>query len=170
MRWQSLVLAVCATAAGSGVEAQSSDGVLASRPDRWFVSSVPEGGRSEPTTRMLYLGRDGTVLVVQCAARDGRNTGGWSIMVRRDDWDFRSEFLEGWWSVDSEPTNGPLRWGGTGPLLLLNEDTLRDRLLEPVESQVRLRIVRGEREWNVELSARDLASSVERFAPACRES
>jgi hypothetical protein len=89
-------------------------------------------------------------------------------MVRRDDWSFRSEFLEGWWSVDFEPQNGPLRWGGSGPIVMLNEDALRDRLLAPVESRIRLRITRGASEWSLEFGARDLDRAVERFAPSCQ--
>jgi hypothetical protein len=170
MKWRPLLF-VAAAITGSWSEAgaqTSPDGGVVSRPDRWFVTSVAGGGDTEPSTRMLYMGRDGTVLIAQCAARDGLKTGGWSFMVRRDDWSFEDEFLEGWWSVDSEPLNGPLRWGGSGSLVLLNEDALRDRLQEPVDSQVILRVTRGAREWNVELGVRGLASSVEAFAPACR--
>jgi hypothetical protein len=89
-------------------------------------------------------------------------------MVRRDDWSFPTEFVEGWWSVDAEPPNGPLRWGGAGPLVMLNEDALRERLMEPVQDQIRFRVTRGSNEWNLEFGVRDLAPSVERFAPSCR--
>ena len=153
---------------GGSVAAQPSDDVTVSRPDRWFIASTNDATTDEPTPRMLYLGRDGTVLIVQCAARDGRKTGGWAFMVRRDDWSFRSEFLEGWWSVDLEPLNGPLRWGGSGPIVMLNEDALKDRLLAPVESRIRLRITRGASEWSLEFGARDLDRAVERFAPSCQ--
>jgi hypothetical protein len=150
------------------VEAQQRTDEVSTRPDRWIVSTISDRASGEPTSRMLYLARDGTVLIVQCAARDGRKTGGWAFMVRRDDWEFSSEFLEGWWSVDAEPANGPLQWGGAGSIVMLNEDTLRDRLQEPVEEQIRFRVVRGAREWNVQLGVRDLAPSVEQFAPSCR--
>ena len=156
--------------AGSAAEAAAqarSDDVVVSRPDRWFVTSGNEQGANVPATRMLYLGRDGTVLIVQCAARDGRRTGGWAFMVRRDEWSFATEFLEGWWSVDSEPANGPLRWGGSGPIVMLNESALKERLQERVESQIRLRVARGADEWNLEFGVRDLESAVERFAPSC---
>jgi len=148
--------------------AQQRSDEVSTRPDRWFVSTTRNQDSGEPTVRLLYLGRDGTVLVAQCAARDGQKTGGWSFMVRRDEWDFASEFLEGWWTVDSEPQNGPLRWGGSGAVVMLNEDALRDRLQEPVAEQILLRVVRGDREWRVALQARDLAPSVEQFAPTCR--
>jgi hypothetical protein len=117
---------------------------------------------------MLYLARDGTVLIVQCAARDGRKTGGWAFMVRRDDWFFPTEFVEGWWGVDSEPLRGPLRWGGSGRIVTLNEEALRDRLLQPVEDLIRLRVARGARAWDLELGVQDLAPSVARFAPSCK--
>jgi hypothetical protein len=148
--------------------AQDPDGVTVSRPDRWFIASADDAATNEPATRMLYLGRDGTVLIVQCAARDGRRTGGWAFLVRRDDWSFPTEFVEGWWSVDSEPLNGPLRWGGSGPIVMLNEDALRERLLVPVESQIRFRVTRGASEWNLEFGVRGLDQAVERFAPSCQ--
>jgi hypothetical protein len=151
-----------------GLAAQQGGDLSVARPDRWFISSTLDQATSEPTQRMLYVGRDGTVLIVQCAAREGRKTGGWSLMLRRDEWSFPTDFVEGWWSVDSEPTNGPLQWGGSGSLVLLNENALMERLLEPVESQIRLRVARGSREWNLELGVRDLATSVERFAPSCQ--
>ncbi len=149
--------------------AQRSPGdVSVTRPDRWFVSSFVDSGSEEPTTRMLYLARDGTVLIVQCAARDGRRTGGWSVMVRREEWSFPTEFVEGYWTVDSEPERGPLRWGGSGPLLMLNENELKDRLLQPVDDRLHLRVTRGDREWSLEFGVRDLDTAVERFAPACQ--
>jgi hypothetical protein len=163
--WTAVLLA---TAVATGAAAQQSGDVSVSRPDRWFVASAPDQVTNEPTPRMLYLGRDGTVLIVQCAAREGRKTGGWSFMVRRDEWSFPQEFVEGWWAVDSEPLNGPLRWGGAGPLVLLNEDALKERLQEPVDSRIHLRVASRSRQWNVELGVRDLAPAVERFAPACR--
>ena len=163
-----LVTTLLAAGAACGAAAQQGGDVSVSRPDRWFLSSAPDQLTQEPTSRMIYLGRDGTVLIVQCAARDGRTTGGWSFMVRRDDWSFPQEFVEGWWAVDSEPLTGPLRWGGSGPLVLLNEEALKERLREPVERRIHLRITRGSREWNVELGVRDLAPTVERFAPSCR--
>jgi hypothetical protein len=161
------VLALAGATAPAG--AQSSGDVTVSRPDRWFIASANDEVTDQPTQRMLYLGRDGTVLIVQCAARDGRKTGGWAFMVRRDDWSFPTEFVEGWWSVDSEPLNGPLRWGGSGPLVMLNEDALKERLLASVQSQIRFRVTRGAREWNVELGVRDLDVAVERFAPSCQD-
>lgn len=160
------ILAFACGAADLGAQQRTDE--VSTRPDRWFVSTIPDQATREPTMRLLYLGRDGTVLIVQCAARDGQKTGGWTFMVRRDDWDFPSEFIEGWWTVDAEPATGPLRWGGAGPLVMLNEDALRDRLQEPVEEQIHLRVVRGASEWNVELGVRDLAPSVEQFAPSCR--
>ena len=163
------LLAACAlVGAATDLGAQQRSDEVSTRPDRWFISTTPGQDSGEPTVRLLYLARDGTVLVAQCAARDGRKTGGWSFIIRRDDWDFSSEFLEGWWTVDSEPTNGPLRWGGAGSVVMLNEDALRDRLQEPVAEQILLRVVRGDREWSVALQARDLAPSVEQFAPTCR--
>lgn len=165
---RALVVALLVAASFGGLAAQQSGDITVSRPDRWFISSTVDRATNEPTQRMLYLGRDGTVLIVQCAAREGRKTGGWSFMVRRDDWSFPTEFVEGWWGVDSEPLNGPLRWGGSGSLVLLNEEALKERLLEPIESQIRLRVTRGSREWNLELGVRDLGLSVERFAPSCR--
>jgi hypothetical protein len=138
-----------------------------SRPDRWFIASATDQVTNLPTPRMLYLGRDGTLLIVQCAVRDGRKTGGWAFMVRRDDWSFATEFVEGWWSVDSEPINGPLRWGGSGVIVLLNEDALTERLQEPIESQLRFRVVRGSSEWNLAFSVRDLEEAVAGFAPSC---
>ncbi|HSH74243.1 MAG TPA: hypothetical protein VLA09_00950 [Longimicrobiales bacterium] len=147
--------------------AQSSGDVRVSRPDRWFVASSVDGATNETTRRMLYLGRDGTMLIVQCAARDGRKTGGWAVTLRRDDWAFPTDFVDGWWSVDSEPVNGPLRWGGSGPMVILNEEALRDRLKEPVEEHVTFRVSRGDREWSVALRARGLETAVETFAPSC---
>jgi len=138
------------------------------RPNRWFVSTSLNEVTRQETHRMLYLAQDGTMLVVQCAARDGEKTGGWAITVTRRGWNFPTDFVEGWWDVEGEPVNGPLRWGGSGQMLLLNEDSLRDRLMQPVEGLIRLRVVREEQEWNVELSARDLDASVERFAPSCQ--
>jgi hypothetical protein len=160
--------ALALAGSAADVAAQPSDDVTVSRPDRWFIASAADGTSDEPTPRMLYMGRDGTVLIVQCAARDGQKTGGWAFMVRRDDWSFRSEFLDGWWSVDSEPPNGPLRWGGSGPIVMLNEAALKDRLLAPVRSQVRFRITRGASEWNLEFGVRGLDQAVERFAPSCQ--
>lgn len=148
--------------------AQASRDATVSRPDRWFTASAADAITNEPTTRMLYLARDGTVLIVQCAVRDGLKTGGWAFMVRRDDWSFATEFVEGWWSVDSEPLTGPLRWGGSGPIVMLNEDALRERLLTPVESQIRMRVTRGRSAWDLEFGVRDLDAAVERFAPSCR--
>ena len=163
-----LTATLMATLMASGAAAQQGGDASVSRPDQWFISSTPDRLTHQLTPRMLYLGRDGTVLIVQCAARDGAKTGGWSFMVRRDDWAFPQEFVEGWWAVDSEPLNGPLRWGGSGQLVLLNEDALKERLQEPVERGIHLRVARGAREWNVELGVRDLAPTVERFAPSCR--
>jgi hypothetical protein len=137
------------------------------RPDRWFVASSTDEVTREPTPRMLYLARDGTVLIVQCAARDGRKTGGWAVTVRRDDWAFPTDFLQGWWSVDSEPTVGPLDWGGIGATVLLNDDALKARLLQPVEESITFRVAQGTRHWELEFGPRDLATSVDRFAPAC---
>jgi hypothetical protein len=51
---------------------------------------------------------------------------------------------------------------------MLNEDALRERLMEPVQDQIRFRVTRGSNEWNLEFGVRDLAPSVERFAPSCR--
>ena len=163
-----LTMLLAAASGLSGAAAQQSGDVSTSRPDRWFISSAPDPVTSQPTPRMLYLGRDGTVLIVQCASREGRKTGGWSFMVRRDEWSFPQEFIQGWWAVDSEPLNGPLRWGGTGPLVLLNEEALKERMQEPVERRILFRVARGSREWNLELGVRDLTPTVERFAPTCR--
>ena len=163
-----LVATLLLAGATSGAASQQGSDLSASRPDRWFIASATDQVTDEPTPRMLYLGRDGTVLIVQCAARAGRKTGGWSFMVRRDEWSFPQEFVEGWWAVDSEPLMGPLRWGGSGPLVLLNDDDLKERLQEPVESRILFRVARGSREWDVELGVRDLAPTVERFAPSCR--
>lgn len=160
--------ALLAAGSAGALAGQQGGDLSVSRPDRWFISSTADRVTNEPTQRMLYLGRDGTVLIVQCAARDGRKTGGWSFMLRRDDWSFPTDFVDGWWSVDSEPPTGPLQWGGSGSLVLLNEEALKQRLQEPVERQIRLRVARGSREWNVELGVRDLARSVERFAPSCQ--
>jgi hypothetical protein len=163
-------LAALALVLPGDVAAQASDGVVVSRPDRWFIASSGAGVGDAATQRMLYLGRDGTMLIVQCAARDGRKTGGWSVMVRREDWSFPTEFVDGWWGVDSEPLVGPLQWGTSGPLVLLNDDGLKERLQEPVDERIRLRFGRGAREWSLEVGVRDLAPSVERFAPSCQAS
>jgi hypothetical protein len=138
------------------------------RPDRWFVTHSIDEQTREATPRMLYLGRDGTVLIVQCAARDGRKTGGWASPVRRDDWMFPTDFLQGWWSVDSEPPVGPLDWGGVGVMVLLNDEALKARLQQPVAEGIVLRVAQGTRQWELEFASRDLAVSVERFAPACQ--
>lgn len=166
--WRVLVAGLLLAGSFGDLSAQQRGDLAISRPDRWFVSSIVDQVTNEPTQRMLYLGRDGTVLIVQCAARDGRKTGGWSVMLRRDDWAFPADFVDGWWGVDAEPLQGPLQWGGAGSLVLLNEEPLKARLQQPIESRIRLRVARGSREWNLELGVRDLAPSVERFAPSCQ--
>jgi hypothetical protein len=153
------------TAIDGAAQAAQDSGVR--RPDRWFVASTTDEVTREQTPRMLYLGRDGTVLIVQCAARDGRKTGGWAFTVRRDDWAFPTDFLQGWWSVDSEPTVGPRDWGGFGVMVLLNDDALKARLQQPVTDRIVFRVAQGARQWELEFGARDLADSVGRFAPAC---
>jgi len=159
-----LLLLVCAAEG----DAQTDPDRGVRRPDRWFVVSSTDGVTREQTPRMLYLGRDGTVLIVQCAAREGRKTGGWAVTVRRDDWSFPTDFLQGWWSVDAEPPNGPLRWGGSGPMILLNEDALKARLQEPVQDRIVFRVAQGSRQWELVFGARDLATAVGSFAPTCQ--
>ena len=154
-------------AAAADVAAQSDRADGMRRPDRWFVVSSTDEVTRERTPRMLYLGRDGTVLIVQCAAREGRKTGGWAVTVRRDDWFFPTDFLQGWWSVDQEPPVGPQRWGGSGPVVLFNDDALKARLQQPVAERIVLRIAQGARQWELELGARDLAAAVGEFAPSC---
>ncbi|HET9949680.1 MAG TPA: hypothetical protein VFQ22_12205 [Longimicrobiales bacterium] len=162
-------LALLAALAAPDLAAQQQQETRSSRPDSWFIATSVDEQTREPVDRLLYVGRDGTVVIVQCAERDGERTGGWSVMIRRDDWFFRNEFLEGWWSVDGEPEQGPLRWGGSGAMVLLNEEALKERLQRPVQEAVRLRIVQtGGRQWSVELLPRDLTPSVERFAPTCQ--
>ena len=58
-----MLAALLLTGAFGGLAAQQGGDLQVSRPDRWFVSSVVDQTTSEPTHRMLYLGRDGTVYV-----------------------------------------------------------------------------------------------------------
>lgn len=159
------LLLLLAAPAGGAAQTDRGDGIR--RPDRWFVVSSTDDVTRERTPRMLYIGRDGTVLIVQCAAREGQRTGAWAITVQRDDWSFPTDFLEGWWSVDGEPLVGPRRWGGSGAMIVMNDDALKARLLEPVQERIVLRVARGVRQWEVELGARDLGTAVEQFAPSC---
>jgi hypothetical protein len=159
------LLSLPVVTAGAAAQGDRADGVR--RPDRWFVVSTVDDVTRERTPRMLYIGRDGTILIAQCAAREGRKTGGWALTVQRDDWSFRTDFLEGWWSVDEEPFVGPQRWGGSGAMIIINDDALKTRLQQPVRERVVLRAAQGLRQWEVELAPRDLDRAVEQFAPSC---
>jgi len=159
------VLLLAATAVDGAAQPNADSGIR--RPDRWFVTATTDVATREQTPRMLYLGRDGTVLIVQCAARDGRKTGGWAVSVHRDDWMFPADFLDGWWAVDSEPPVGPRDWGGSGTTVVLNDDELKERLLQPIEERIVFRVAQGTRQWELVFGPRDLATSIDEFAPSC---